>query len=276
MLDQATMKDLKTHARIMRMDCTKMFKKWGHGHFGGSFSLVEIVAILYFRYLNVDPSRPNWEDRDRFIISKGHGAATLYSALSQKGFFPESWLGKYGDLCANLNTHPSMHRVPGLDLSSGSLGHGMPVGLGMAYAAKMDKKDYRTFVLLGDGECGEGMIWESALAAPHHKLDNLIVIVDRNRLCIAGDTECLLPLEPFKSKWESFNWDVLEADGHDFESLDAVFGKATTEMNGKPKVIIANTIKGKGVSFMENDPKWHSNKINDETYATIMSELESN
>ena len=276
MLDQKTLQRLKEHALVMRKDCVNMFHKWGHGHFGGSFSCVEIIALLYFQIMNVDPSNPGWPDRDRFILSKGHGAATYYSALSQKGFFPASWLEHYGDLCANLNTHPCMHRVRGLDLSTGSLGHGLPVGAGMALAAKLDEKSYRTFVLMGDGECGEGMIWETAMLAPLYKLDNLIAIVDRNRLCIAGDTECFLPLEPFASKWESCNWEVYEADGHDFDALSTAFEKALTNKNGMPKVIIADTVKGKGVSMMENDPKWHAHKIDDTMYAKIMDELTMN
>jgi len=250
-----------------------MFYKWGSGHFGGCFSHVELLALLYLEILNVDPQNPDWEGRDRFILSKGHGAASCYSVLAQRGFFPAEWLGQYGELLANLNAHPSMHRVPGVDMSTGSLGHGLPVGAGMALAAKLDHKSYRTFVLMGDGECGEGMIWETAMAAPLYKLDNLIAIVDRNRLCIAGDTEDFLPLEPFEEKWEKFNWEVFSVDGHDFQALFAAFTSALQNQNGKPKVLIANTVKGKGVSFMENDPKWHAHKVDDAWYAKIMDEL---
>jgi len=276
MMDQAILHDLQNRARKMRQDCTNMFYKWGHGHFGGSFSHVEIIAVLYFHIMNINPGDPMWPDRDRFILSKGHGAATLYSALAQKGFFPESWMEQYGDLCANLNTHPSMGRVPGVDLSTGSLGHGLPVGAGMAYAAKMNGRGYNTFVLMGDGESGEGMIWETAMAAPHYKLDNLIAIVDRNRLCIAGDTEDFLPLEPFAEKWRSFNWDVYEVDGHDIGALAEILERITADKNGRPKALIANTVKGKGVFFMENDCKWHAGKVNEALYGEIMKQLESN
>ncbi|MHB8061722.1 MAG: transketolase, partial [Ruminiclostridium sp.] len=179
----------------------------------------------------------------------------------------------YNELCANLNTHPSMGRVPGLDLSSGSLGHGLPVGLGMAYAAKMDGKDFRTFVLMGDGECHEGMIWEAAMAAPHFKLDNLIAIVDRNRLCIAGCTEDWLPLEPFEEKWCNFNWEVYSIDGHNLQELIDILDEIANKRNGRPKVIIANTVKGKGVSEMENNAAWHAHGIDEAMYKTIMQEL---
>lgn len=274
MIEKEIFQDLKTHATRARKDIANMFYKWGHGHFGGAYSCVEILSELYFRVMRVDPQNPKWEDRDRFIMSKGHGAAALFTILAQRGFFPENWLAEYGDLSANLNTHPSMGRVPGLDFSSGSLGHGLPAGMGMAYAAKMDGKDFRTFVLLGDGECDEGMIWEAALAAPHYKLDNLVAIVDRNRLFIAGNTEDCLPLEPFREKWESFRWEVFEADGHDFESLSEAFDAALASKNGKPKVLIANTVKGKGVSFMENNYKWHAGKCDAEIHESIIKELD--
>ncbi len=265
--------DLENRARQVRLDVTDMFYKWNSGHFGGSFSCVEILVALYFHTLRVDPKRPDWPDRDRFVMSKGHGAAALYSVMAQLGFFPEEWLGKYGDLCANLNCHPSMGRVPGVDLSSGSLGHGLPVGVGMAYAAKMDAKDYRSFVLLGDGECHEGMIWEAAMAAPHFKLDNLIAIVDRNRLCIAGNTEDWLPLEPFAGKWRSFNWETHVVDGHDLKALVELLDQLTARPNGLPKVIIAETVKGKGVAMMENDPDWHAHGIDEKTYKIAIEEL---
>jgi transketolase len=272
-MEQEKIKELEDRAKRVRRDVTNMFYKWGHGHFGGSFSAAEILVVLYFHALRVDPKDPGREDRDRFIMSKGHGAAALYSAMAQKGFFPETWLSEYGDLGANLNTHPSMDRVPGLDLSSGSLGHGLPVGVGMAYAAKMDGKEYNTYVLLGDGECHEGMIWEAAMAAPHFKLDNLIAIVDRNRMCIAGFTEDWLPLEPFESKWRDFNWEVYSMDGHDIAQLVATLDAIADKRNGRPKVIVANTVKGKGVKVMENDAAWHSHTVDETLYRSIMREL---
>jgi transketolase len=262
--------ELNGIAKRIRIDVTKMFHKWGHGHFGGSFSAAEILAVLFFHSLNVDASRPEWDDRDRFVMSKGHAAASLFSAMAQKGFFPREWLDGYGDLGAALNTHPSKSRVTGLDFSSGSLGHGLPAGLGMAWAAKAHKKEYLTYVLLGDGECNEGMIWEAALGAFAYKLDNLIAVVDRNHMCIAGFTEDWIPLEPFGSKWRSFNWDVYEVDGHDVGELADALDVAGKNKNGRPKVIIANTVKGKGAPVMENDKGWHAHAISDELYAELM------
>jgi transketolase len=257
-------------ARQVRIDVTKMFKKWGYGHFGASFSSAEILSVIFFHALNVDSENPEWEDRDRFILSKGHAAAALFSVMAQKGYFPTNWLERYGDLDANLNTHPSKNRVPGLDFSSGSLGHGLPAGLGMAWAAKLHKKDYYTYVLLGDGECHEGMIWEAAIGASAYKLDNLIAVVDRNKMCIAGFTENWVPLEPFGSKWRSFNWDVYEANGHDVIDMADTLDAARNNKNGRPKVVIANTVKGKGAAVMENDKSWHSHAISEELYIELM------
>jgi transketolase len=269
-MDQKNIDELKGIAKRIRIDVTKMFHKWGHGHFGGSFSAAEILAVLFFHALKVDPARPEWEDRDRFVMSKGHAAASLFSVMAQKGYFPAEWLSQYGDLGAALNTHPSKGRVTGLDFSSGSLGHGLPAGLGMAWAAKAHGKDYVTYVLLGDGECHEGMIWEAALGGPAYRLDNLIAVVDRNRMCIAGFTEDWVPLEPFESKWRSFNWDVYEVDGHEVGELAGALDAARGNKNGKPKVIIANTVKGKGVPAMENDKSWHAHAISDELYEELM------
>ena len=257
-------------AKQIRIDVTKMFKKWGYGHFGASFSCAEILSVLFFHAMNVKPQDPEWVDRDRFILSKGHAAASLFSVMSQKGYFPADWMEHYGELNASLNTHPSKGRVPGLDFSSGSLGHGLPAALGMAWSAKYHKQDYFTYVLVGDGECHEGMIWEAALGGPAYKLDNIIVVVDRNRLCIAGNTEDWVPLEPFEEKWRSFNWDVYSIDGHDVKELVKVFDAAKSNKSGKPKVIIANTVKGKGVAVMENNKSWHSHIISDELFEELM------
>jgi transketolase len=232
--------------------------------------------VIFFHVMRVDPKNPEWADRDRFILSKGHAAASLFSVMAQKGYFPREWLEKYGDLDANLNTHPSKNRVPGLDFSSGSLGHGLSAGMGMAWAAKQHRRDYCTYVLLGDGECHEGMIWEAALGASAYNLDNLIAVVDRNRMCIAGFTEDWVPLEPFGNKWRSFNWDVYEADGHNVSELSDVFDCAGNKKNGRPKVIIANTIKGKGAAIMENDKAWHSHPISDELYEELMDQWGAN
>jgi transketolase len=271
-MNQERIIELNNIAKQMRIDVTKMFHKWGHGHFGGSFSAVEILTVLFFHAMDVNPKSPEWEDRDRFVMSKGHAAASLFSAMAQKGYFPREWLGRYGELGAELNTHPSKGRVTGLDFSSGSLGHGLPAGLGMAWAAKAHNKSYKTYVLLGDGECHEGMIWEAALGGGAYMLDNLIAVVDRNRMCIAGFTEDWVPLEPFGDKWRSFGWDVYAADGHDVESLASAIDAAKTSINGKPKVVIADTVKGKGVPEMENNKGWHAHAISDELYGELMKE----
>lgn len=265
--------ELYARSRQIRIDCTDMFHNSHTGHFGGSFSCAEIVATLYFEILNVDPANPAWLDRDRFIISKGHGAPAVYSALQQRGFFPRAYIDEYETLCANLSTHPNMHKIPGIDVSSGSLGHGLSIGVGMALAARKDAKDYYTYVLLGDGECNEGMIWEGAMAASHLKLDNLVVIVDRNHLCVSGNTEQVMGLEPFADKWRDFGFDVYPVDGHDVSALRQVFIRAKKEKNGRPKCIMAETVKGKGVSFMEGNCSWHGAHFDDADYERIMAEL---
>lgn len=275
MISKETVKELEEHARRIRIDSVTMYHHAGYGHFGGSMSCADIIALLYFKILNIDPQKPDLPDRDRFIISKGHSCSSLYSALNARGFFPREWIDTYGELCAHLNTHPSMDRVTGLDISSGSLGLGLSVGVGMALAAKLNKKSYKTFVLLGDGECNEGMIWEAAMAAPHYKLDNLIAIIDRNYLCVTGNTEDVLPLEPFAQKWRSFGWDVMDVNGHDFISMDIGFDWALYTKNNKPKVIIAHTVKGKGISFMENDCRFHSASISDKQFNEILKELKN-
>jgi transketolase len=265
--------ELRNKIKRIRIDIANMFHRASSGHFGGSFSVAEIVGTLYFRFLRVDSNNPKWEDRDRFIISKGHGAPAVFSVLHQLGFFPAQYLEEYETLGANLNTHPNMLKVPGIDLSTGSLGHGLSVGVGMALAARKDGKKYNTYVVIGDGECNEGMIWEAAMAAGHFGLDNLIVIVDRNGLCVSGPTEQVMRLEPFKAKWLAFNFNVSEVDGHNITALTNTFEEVSFNRNGKPTCVIANTVKGKGVSFMENEKSWHGKHINDEIYEEIMKEL---
>lgn len=264
---------LEEKALQMRKDICKMFKVSGHGHFGGSLSGVEIVASLYFGLMRIDPKNPKWEDRDRFIISKGHGAPPVYSALAQLGYFPYKWIDEYETLDCHLSTHPNMHKIPGFDMSSGSLGHGLANGVGMALAAKMDSKDYITYVLMGDGETNEGSVWEAAMAANKFKLDNLVAFVDRNNLCVGGTTENVMPLEPYNKKWEAFNWDVSIIDGHNMREITEAVMKALANKNGKPKMFIANTIKGKGISFMENKREWHGHAISDEEYKIVQCEL---
>lgn len=256
----------------IRRHIVNMFTVAGHGHFGGSLSCTDIIAALYFGgVMKVDPANPGWPDRDRLIISKGHGAPAVYGALVEKGFCPECWIDEYETLGANFSTHPNMHMVPGLDISAGSLGHGLSIGVGMALAGKMDKKDYKTYVILGDGELAEGSIWEAAMAANKYKLDNLVAFIDRNYLCVGGSTETVMPLDPLADKWRAFGWTVQEIDGHDLAAILAACAAAGSD--GRPAAIIANTVKGCGVSFMAGKREWHGHAISEEEYRKAMAEL---
>ncbi|QEY34735.1 transketolase [Caproiciproducens galactitolivorans] len=242
------------------------------GHPGGSLSAADIFTYLYFKEMRVDPKNPKDENRDRFVLSKGHCAPGLYAALALKGYFPEEELKKLRHIGAMLQGHPDMKGTPGVDMSSGSLGQGISAACGMAIAGKMDKKDYRVYTLLGDGELEEGQVWEAAMFAAHHKLDNLCVIVDSNGLQIDGPVAEVGGPEPIDEKFRSFGFDVQVIDGHDFDAIEAALAHAKT-VKGKPSVIIAKTIKGKGVSYMENQVGWHGKAPNDEQYAAAMQEL---
>ena len=243
------------------------------GHPGGSLSAADIIAYLYYSEMNVDPANPDKMDRDRFVLSKGHVAPALYSALALKGFFPEEELLKLRKTGAMLQGHPDMKHTPGVDMSAGSLGQGVSVAVGMALSAKMSNEDYRVYTLLGDGEIQEGQVWEAAMFAGHRKLDNLVVIVDNNGLQIDGDIEDVCSPYPIADKFKAFNFHVITIDGHDFDAIDAAFNEAR-ETKGMPTAIIAKTIKGKGVSFMENQASWHGAAPNDEQYEFAMADLE--
>ena len=243
------------------------------GHPGGSLSATEIFTYLYFEEMNVDPKDPKKADRDRFVISKGHTAPGLYSTLAQKGFFPKEDLVTLRHTGSYLQGHPDMKHIPGVDMSSGSLGQGISAAVGMAIAGKLDNADYRVYTLLGDGEIQEGQVWEASMLAAHRKLDNLVVIVDNNNLQIDGAiTEVNSPY-PIDKKFEAFNFHVINIDGNDFDQIDAAFKEAKT-VKGQPTAIIAKTVKGKGVSFMENQVGWHGKAPNDEEYKIAMEELE--
>ena len=243
------------------------------GHPGGSLSATEIFTYLYFEEMNVDPKDPKKADRDRFVLSKGHTAPGLYSTLAQKGFFPKEDLVTLRHTGSYLQGHPDMKHIPGVDMSSGSLGQGISAAVGMAIAGKLDNADYRVYTLLGDGEIQEGQVWEASMLAAHRKLDNLVVIVDNNNLQIDGAiTEVNSPY-PIDKKFEAFNFHVINIDGIDFAQIDAAFKEATT-VKGQPTAIIAKTVKGKGVSFMENQVGWHGKAPNDEEYKIAMEELE--
>ena len=243
------------------------------GHPGGSLSATEIFTYLYFEEMNVDPKDPKKADRDRFVLSKGHTAPGLYSTLAQKGFFPKEDLVTLRHTGSYLQGHPYMKHIPGVDMSSGSLGQGISAAVGMAIAGKLDNADYRVYTLLGDGEIQEGQVWEASMLAAHRKLDNLVVIVDNNNLQIDGAiTEVNSPY-PIDKKFEAFNFHVINIDGNDFDQIDAAFKEAKT-VKGQPTAIIAKTVKGNGVSFMENQVGWHGKAPNDEEYKIAMEELE--
>ena len=243
------------------------------GHPGGSLSATEIFTYLYFEEMNVDPKDPKKADRDRFVLSKGHTAPGLYSTLAQKGFFPKEDLVTLRHTGSYLQGHPDMKHIPGVDMSSGSLGQGISAAVGMAIAGKLDNADYRVYTLLGDGEIQEGQVWEASMLAAHRKLDNLVVIVDNNNLQIDGAiTEVNSPY-PIDKKFEAFNFHVINIDGNDFGQIDAAFKEAKT-VKGQPTAIIAKTVKGKGVSFMENQVGWHGKAPNDEEYKIAMEDLE--
>ena len=243
------------------------------GHPGGSLSAADIFTYLYFEEMNVDPKDPKKTDRDRFVLSKGHTAPGLYSVLANRGYFPVEDLPTLRHLGSYLQGHPCMQETPGVDMSSGSLGQGISAAVGMALAAKMDNKDYRTYTLLGDGEIQEGQVWEAAMFAGHRKLDNLVVIVDNNGLQIDGKIDDVCSPYPIDKKFEAFNFHVINIDGNDFDQIDAAFKEAKAT-KGQPTAIVAKTVKGKGVSFMENNAGWHGKAPNDEEYATAMADLE--
>ncbi len=243
------------------------------GHPGGSLSAADIFTYLYFEEMNIDPKDPKKADRDRFVLSKGHTAPGLYSVLANRGFFPVEDLPTLRHLGSYLQGHPCMQETPGVDMSSGSLGQGISAAVGMALAAKMDGKDYRTYTLLGDGEIQEGQVWEASMFAGHRKLDNLVVIVDNNGLQIDGKIDDVCSPYPIDKKFEAFNFHVINIDGNDFDQIDAAFKEAKAT-KGMPTAIICKTVKGKGVSFMENSAGWHGKAPNDEEYATAMADLE--
>jgi len=251
-----TMKELEKKANILRLDVIQATTEAGSGHPGGSLSSADLLAALYFGIMKHNPSEPMWEDRDRFILSKGHAAPILYAALAEAGYFPKSELTTLRKMGSNLQGHPVKGKVPGVEMSTGSLGQGLSMACGMALAGKLNNKDHRVFCLLGDGELQSGQNWEAAMFAHHYRLNNLIAFVDRNRLQITGNTESAMSLDPLPDKWKAFGWNVIVIDGHCMVQITEACAKALrSEMN--PTVVIMNTVKGKGVSFMENNYEFH-------------------
>ena len=265
--------ELQKVANEVRKDIVTAVHAAKAGHPGGSLSAADVFTYLYFEEMNIDPKDPKKADRDRFVLSKGHTAPGLYSVLAERGYFPKEDLKTLRHLGSYLQGHPDMKHIPGVDMSSGSLGQGISAAAGMALSAKLSNDDYRVYTLLGDGEIEEGQVWEAAMLASHRKLDNLVVIVDNNNLQIDGEiTEVNSPY-PIDKKFEAFNFHVINIDGNDFDQIDAAFKEAKT-VKGQPTAIIAKTVKGKGVSFMENQVGWHGKAPNDEEYKIAMEELE--
>jgi len=267
--------ELIKKAKLIRIETIKSIFNAQSGHPGGSLSIVDILTVLYFNKMNINPMNPNWSERDRFILSKGHANPALYATLAIKGYFPIKELSSLRRIGSILSGHPSCFKTPGIDISTGSLGQGLSIGLGMSLAAKVKKKKYRVFVLIGDGELQEGEVWEAAMAAPNFKVSGLIAIIDNNKIQLDGNVSDIMEIEPIKDKLVSFNWQVIIADGHDIKDLLLKFDEAINLSNEGPVAIIANTIKGKGVSFMENTAAWHGKVINEVDFHRAMEELKS-
>jgi len=268
-----SLEEMGKMAKRLRRHIITMTAKASSGHPGGSLSSVEIITALFFNHLRYDPRNPRWPHRDRFVLSKGHAAPALYAALAEAGYFPVEELLTLRELGSRMQGHTDMATTPGVEMSSGALGQGLSFAIGTALAACLDRRDYRTYVLLGDGECDEGQVWEAAMAAAHFKLDNIVAIVDRNCLQLDGRTCDIMAIEPLAEKWRSFGWHAVEIDGHDLEQILAALEEART-VKGKPTVIIARTTKGKGVSFMENNVDFHGKAPTPEEAERAIRELE--
>ena len=273
-MEKSRITELKKIAENIRLGVIESTHAAASGHPGGSLSIADIMAYLYFEEMNVDPTNPKDENRDRFVLSKGHTAPALYSTLAVKGFFPFDELTTLRQADSRLQGHPDMKGIPGVDMTTGSLGLGISAACGMALAGKLNGKDYRVYTVLGDGESEEGQVWEASMFANHYKLDNLCVIIDYNKLQIDGPVAEVIGPAPFEPKLEAFGYNVISIDGHDFEQIDAAF-KAAKECKGRPTAIVANTVKGRGVSFMENKVNWHGSAPKDPDYEIAVSEIKA-
>lgn len=271
-INEEVIKDLTERADRLRREVIQMVGRAGSGHPGGALSAADIVACLYFWEMRYDPGRPDWTERDRFVLSKGHAAPLLYAVLAQCGFFPEERLKTLRQLGSPLQGHPDMRKLPGVEASTGSLGQGIGWAVGMALAAKLDRRESRIYALLGDGEIQEGMVWEAVMAAQHYKLDNLVAFVDNNGLQIDGPLDEVMSVEPIAAKFEAFGWETREIDGHDIGSILEVLNEAR-QAKGRPFAIIARTVKGKGCSFMENQVDWHGKAPSQEMVEEALREL---
>ncbi len=267
-------KRLQGISNKIRCSIVTMVKDAYVGHIGGSLSVTDILVALYFKVLKIDPKNPDWENRDRLVLSKGHGATAIYSVLAERGFFPAKELETFGMIDSKFQVHPDKTKVPGIEASTGALGQGLSVAAGMALAAKLDNKDYHTYAILGDGEIQEGQIWEAAMFSAHYKLDNLTAILDYNNVQLMGDVPDIMGIAPVNLKWKSFGWNVIETDGHDFEKILTSINRARNTKGG-PTIIIADTTKGKGVSFMQDTCAWHGNVPSDDEYEKAIKELKN-
>ena len=273
-MDRKEVKYLEQTACEIRRDVIHMGPRSGNvPHIGPALSCTDIITALYFNIMDVDPKNPHWEDRDRFVISKGHACLSLYAALAKKDYFPTEELWKVKQCNAMLQGHPDMKKIPGIDATSGSLGNGLSFALGIAMAVKYQQKNSRVYALLGDGDSQEGMIWEAAMLAGSRRVDNLVAVLDYNHLQGSGSTDQILSMEPLADKWRSFNWNVMEANGHSMEDLVNKL-EIAKHYHGRPTIIIAHTVKGKGVSFMENNNAWHARPLTDDEYAQAIRELD--
>lgn len=273
MSKQELISQLAQRAKNVRCHIVRMVGEAKSGHPGGSLSAADIVTTLFFHEMRIDPQNPQWADRDRFVLCKGHAAPVLYATMAERGYLPVEELMTLRKTGSRLQGHPDMKKLPGVDMSTGSLGQGLSVANGMALAAKLDHKDYRVFALLGDGEHQEGQVWEAAMLAAHYKLDNLVAFADSNGLQIDGPVTEVMSPAPLAEKWLAFGWNVISIDGHDIQAIIDALEQAKT-IKGKPTMIVANTVKGKGISFMENQAGWHGVAPNPEQVATAISELE--
>jgi len=265
-------RELESIAKRVRRNTVRMIYQAGSGHPGGSLSAADILVALYFHVMKHDPKKPGWSDRDRFVLSKGHGAPALYAVLAEAGYFSADELETLRKMGSRLQGHPCMRKTPGIEMSTGSLGHGLAAGNGMALAAKLDRKLYRIYVLLGDGEMDVGETWEAAMLASHYKLDNVTAYVDRNKLQLDGPTEKIMSIEPLADKWKSFGWHVIEINGHNMKEIIQATNEAKG-IKGKPTVVICHTIKGKGVSYMEGSLHFHGKAPSDQEFEQAMKEL---
>jgi transketolase len=267
-------RDLLTdRAMFVRLETLRLARICGAGHYSSSFSAAELFAALYYAHLWLDPRDPNWPDRDRFILSKGHAAIGLYPILADLGYFAPDLLDNFTRLGSDFGDHPNMKHIPGIDFSSGSLGHGLSIAVGMALAARMQQRSFRVYCMLGDGELAEGQIWEAAMAASHYKLQGLVAIIDRNQLCIDGQTEAVMGVEPIDERFRAFGWETHRFDGHDFDAILPALGRLAPAGTGKPQALIADTIKGRGVKRMELSTQWHVANLAGQDYDDAEAEI---